>query len=152
MIFLDEQFVDADLTLRRGAHVNRDNFIDRAFVRTGIDIEVIEGPEENRLELIAVENALEGKVKLDKRNCLIIEVGSGSAEMMILNKGQVEFIRTLSIGSLRAFTAFVFAETFALVPSATAAIAFAPSIETHARPNSRARLFPSNQRARARTQ
>lgn len=26
MIFLDEKFVDADLTLRRGGHVNRDNF------------------------------------------------------------------------------------------------------------------------------
>ena len=29
---------------------NKDNFIDQVFVRTGIDVEVIEGAEENRLE------------------------------------------------------------------------------------------------------
>src|SRR4051812_10614487 len=37
---------------------NRDNFIDQVFVRTGIDVEVIEGAEENRLSLIAVEHNL----------------------------------------------------------------------------------------------
>src|SRR5436190_6587668 len=29
---------------------NRDNFIDQVFVRTGIEVEVIEGAEENRLD------------------------------------------------------------------------------------------------------
>ncbi|MSR77200.1 MAG: HD domain-containing protein [Candidatus Omnitrophica bacterium] len=81
--------------------MNRDNFIDQVYVRTGIDVEVIEGPEENRLELIAVEHALGGKVDLEKKNCLIIEVGSGSTEMIILNQGQVEITRTLSLGSIR---------------------------------------------------
>lgn len=80
---------------------NRDNFIDQVFVRTGFDIEIIEGPEENRLELIAVENALKDKIDLENRNCLIVEVGSGSTEMIILNKGQVEVTRTLSMGSVR---------------------------------------------------
>lgn len=81
--------------------VNRDNFIDQVFVRTGIDVEVIEGAEENRLELIAVQHALDGKVDLDKKNCLILEIGSGSTEMMILNQGRVEITRTLSLGSMR---------------------------------------------------
>ena len=60
---------------------NRDNFIDQVFVRTGIDVEVIEGAEENRLELIAVETALAGRFDFDKKNCLIIEVGTGSTEI-----------------------------------------------------------------------
>src|SRR5258708_25174623 len=70
----------------RGRHViatsavreasNRDNFIDQVFVRTGIDVEVIEGAEENRLNLIAVEQALRDRFDFDKKNCLIIEVGS----------------------------------------------------------------------------
>jgi len=80
---------------------NRDNFIDRVFVRTGIDVEVIEGAEENRLVLIAIERALQDKFDFEKKNCLIIEVGSGSTEMIILNKGVVELTRTLSIGSIR---------------------------------------------------
>ncbi len=80
---------------------NRDNFIDQVFVRTGIDIEVIEGTEENRLELTAVEHALGGKHDYDKKNCLIIEVSSGSTEMIILNQGEVQLTRTLSIGSVR---------------------------------------------------
>ncbi|MBU3759179.1 MAG: HD domain-containing protein [Candidatus Omnitrophica bacterium] len=81
--------------------LNRDNFIDRIYVRTGIDVEVLEGPEENRLELIAVEHALAGQVDLTTKNCLIVEVGSGSTEMIILNQGQVEMTRTLSLGSMR---------------------------------------------------
>ncbi len=81
--------------------VNRDNFVDQVFVRTGFDVEVIEGPEENRLELIAVEQALSGHVDLQSKNCLIVEVGSGSTEVILLNQGNVEVTRTLSLGSIR---------------------------------------------------
>ena len=81
--------------------VNRDNFLDQVYVRTGIDIEVIEGPEQNRLGLIAVESALRNKIDLEKKNCLIIEVGSGSTEMILLNQGRVEVTRTVSLGSVR---------------------------------------------------
>lgn len=81
--------------------VNRDAFIDQVFVRTGIDVEAIEEAEENRLELIAVENALGENHDYKKKNCLILEVGSGSTEMIILNQGEVELTRTLSLGSIR---------------------------------------------------
>ena len=50
---------------------NRESFVDQVFVRTGIDVEVIEGAEENRLDLIAVEHALQGHYDFDKHNCLI---------------------------------------------------------------------------------
>ncbi len=81
--------------------VNRDSFIDQAFVRAGLDVEVLEAPEESRLELIAVETALADKMKLDQKRCLIIEVGSGSTEMIVLNQGAVEINRNLGIGSMR---------------------------------------------------
>ncbi len=80
---------------------NRDNFLDQVFVRTGIDVEVVEGAEENRLDLIAVENALEGRFDFDKKNCLIMEVGTGSTEIILTNKGEVSLTRTLLIGPLR---------------------------------------------------
>jgi exopolyphosphatase/guanosine-5'-triphosphate,3'-diphosphate pyrophosphatase len=80
---------------------NRDNFVDQVFVRTGIDIEVIEGAEENRLDLIAVENALQGRFDFDKKNCLIMEVGTGSTEIILTTRGEVSLTRTLLIGPLR---------------------------------------------------
>lgn len=81
--------------------VNREAFIDQVFVRTGIDVEVLEEAEENRLELTAVEHAIGEKYDYQKKNCLILEVGSGSTEMIILNQGEVELTRTLTIGTLR---------------------------------------------------
>ena len=80
---------------------NKDNFIDQIFVRTGVDVEVIEGAEENRLDLIAVESALTGRFDFDKKNCLIIEVGTGSTEIILTTKGEVALTRTLLIGPLR---------------------------------------------------
>lgn len=81
--------------------VNRDSFIDQAFVRAGLDVELLEATEESRLELIAVETALAGKVVLDQKRCLIVEVGSGSAEMIVLNAGGVEINRNFALGSMR---------------------------------------------------
>lgn len=81
--------------------VNRDSFIDQAFVRAEIEVEVLEAPEESRLELIAVETSLAGKLNLDQKRCLIIEVGSGSTEMLVLNQGGVEINRNFAVGSMR---------------------------------------------------
>ncbi len=80
---------------------NRDTFVDQIFVRTGIDVEVIEGAEENRLGLIAVEDAMRGRFDLDKHNTLIIEVGTGSTELIAMSSGDVSLTRTLPIGPLR---------------------------------------------------
>lgn len=80
---------------------NKDNFIDQVFVRTGLDVEVIEGAEENRLDLIAVESALEGRFDFTKKNSLIMEVGTGSTEVILTTKGEVTLTRTLPIGPLR---------------------------------------------------
>ncbi len=81
--------------------LNRDSFVDQVFVRTGIDVEVVEGPEENRLELLAVEHALGDKFEYLTKSCLIIEVGSGSIEIIVLNKGEVGLTRTISLGTIR---------------------------------------------------
>ena len=80
---------------------NRDNFIDQVFIRTGIDVEVIEGAEENRLDLIAVEGALSGRFDFEKRNCMIMEVGTGSTEMILTTRGEVSITRMLLIGPWR---------------------------------------------------
>ncbi len=80
---------------------NRDNFVDQVFVRTGIDVETIEGAEENRLDLIAVEHAMEGTLDFDRKNCMIIEVGTGSTEIIYTTQGKVALTRTLPMGPIR---------------------------------------------------
>ncbi|MFA5161756.1 MAG: Ppx/GppA phosphatase family protein [Elusimicrobiales bacterium] len=80
---------------------NRDNFIDKVFIRAGIDVEIIEGMEENRLLLMAVEDALSGAVDFQSVNALVMEVGAGATELTLLVKGRVEFSRSLPLGSVR---------------------------------------------------
>jgi exopolyphosphatase/guanosine-5'-triphosphate,3'-diphosphate pyrophosphatase len=80
---------------------NRDNFVDKVFIRTGIDVEVLEGMEENRLLLMAVEHALSGAVNLQKACALVIEVGAGTTEITLLEKGRVVLSRSLPLGSIR---------------------------------------------------
>jgi len=80
---------------------NRDNFVDKIFIRAGIDVEVIEGMEENRLLLMAVESALEKTLDFRQVNALVIEVGAGTTEITLLNRDKVELSRSLPLGSVR---------------------------------------------------
>ena len=55
--------------------------LDRIRLRTGIDLEVIDGPEENRLTYIAVREALRGHLALRSQSALLVEIGGGSADL-----------------------------------------------------------------------
>lgn len=80
---------------------NSDTFLDRVFMTTGIDVEIIEGPEENRLSYAAVREALNGRVPLDKGKALLVEVGGGSADIALLNSGAIVRSATLALGAIR---------------------------------------------------
>lgn len=90
---------------------NRDNFVDKVFVRTGIEVEVIEGAEENRLEMIAVTHGLDEQFDFHNGSCLILEVGSGSTVLIFLDHGEIEATRTLTVGSVRLPEGGVLGET-----------------------------------------
>ncbi len=81
---------------------NRDTFLDRVFMKTGLRIRVIEGVEENHLTFIAVQHAMEGlKTDFRKANSLIIEVGGGSLELMVLKQGKMAATHSLKMGTIR---------------------------------------------------
>ncbi|MCG3180415.1 MAG: Exopolyphosphatase [Phycisphaerae bacterium] len=80
--------------------LDRDTFLDWVYVRTGIDIEVIEPIEETQLTLTAVQSVLGPRLK-EARDVLIMEVGGGSTELMILHRGDVVLSQGLSLGALR---------------------------------------------------
>jgi exopolyphosphatase/guanosine-5'-triphosphate,3'-diphosphate pyrophosphatase len=80
---------------------NRETFLDRIKLRTGIDVEVIDGSEENRLSYMAVREALRGHEALASDDALLVEVGGGSADISFLRKGEPIYSGTYALGSIR---------------------------------------------------
>jgi exopolyphosphatase/guanosine-5'-triphosphate,3'-diphosphate pyrophosphatase len=80
---------------------NRDAFLDRVRLRTGIDVEVIDGTEENRLTYMAVRETLRDQPALLAGDTLLVEVGGGSADISFLRKGQPAHSGTYPLGSIR---------------------------------------------------
>ena len=81
---------------------NRDTFIDRVELQTGLLINVIEGIEANRLTYFAVKNALkDSDLNFDRANSIIMEVGGGSTELMLLEQGRMAAAHTMNIGTVR---------------------------------------------------
>jgi len=80
---------------------NSDTFLDRVFMTTGIEVEIIEGPEESRLSYAAIHEALNGRVPFDKGVALLVEGGGGSADVAILDDGEIVHSATLAMGAIR---------------------------------------------------
>lgn len=81
---------------------NRDTFIDRVFIKTGLRIAIAEGVEENHLTYLAVLHAVEDmKGNFARSSGLIMEVGGGSTEIMIINRGNVVAAHLFRLGTLR---------------------------------------------------
>jgi exopolyphosphatase / guanosine-5'-triphosphate,3'-diphosphate pyrophosphatase len=80
---------------------NADTFIDRAFLRSGIEIDVIDGSEENRLTYMAIHEAALGNLDLQNLNALVVEVGGGSTDITYLQSGKPLHFGTFALGSVR---------------------------------------------------
>jgi exopolyphosphatase/guanosine-5'-triphosphate,3'-diphosphate pyrophosphatase len=82
---------------------NRDAFVDRITMRTGFNVDVIEAIEENHYMYLAVVRSLGGTVRqFSRSNSIIIEVGGGSTEVMLLQRGNVKAAHSLRLGTIRA--------------------------------------------------
>ncbi len=80
---------------------NRDQFLDRIYMATEINIEPIEGAEENRLTYIAIQDALKEEPYLREGDALIVDLGGGSTELLLVQEGRVTFANSYRLGSLR---------------------------------------------------
>lgn len=81
---------------------NRDTFIDRIAIQTGILINIADGIEENRLTYIAVQYALSPiSAQIGRSNSLIMEVGGGTTEVMLLQRNRMVAAHSLKIGTVR---------------------------------------------------
>jgi exopolyphosphatase/guanosine-5'-triphosphate,3'-diphosphate pyrophosphatase len=80
---------------------NRDMFVDRVRQETGFRLSIVEGIEENRLMYLAVRFALKNDLPLFWRaNSMIIEIGGGSTELMLLRRGLMVAAHSLKLGTI----------------------------------------------------
>ncbi len=81
---------------------NRDTYVDRVALQTGFQVAVVEDIEENHLMYLAVQHALQDEQRiLSRSNAMILEVGGGSTEIMLLRRGRMAAAHSLRIGTVR---------------------------------------------------
>lgn len=77
--------------------VNQDEFISWARDEADVDVEVISGFEEARLIYLGVIQAL----PIYDERALVIDIGGGSTELVIGERGDIRFARSLKLGAIR---------------------------------------------------
>ena len=76
---------------------NGGRFIQKIRNTTGIKAQIISGEEEGRLIYLGVKNSME----LKPGNTLIIDIGGGSVEIMVVNRQKILFLKSLKMGVAR---------------------------------------------------
>ena len=82
---------------------NGATLIERSRRETGIELEMIEGVEEARLVQLAVMR----RVPLHDKRALLVDVGGGSTELTVLDRGQSSFSISLPLGTVRLIETFL---------------------------------------------
>ncbi len=77
--------------------LNRDEFINKVLERTGINIEVVSGFEEARLIYLGILQA----INVYDSRILLIDIGGGSTEFLVGEKGQVHYANSIKVGAVR---------------------------------------------------
>ena len=80
---------------------NGDNFLDRVFLATGLNVEMIDTAEESRLTVSAVLHAVGNALGVNRGEALIVDVGGGSTLLTLLEDGEITNSVALRLGSIR---------------------------------------------------
>ena len=67
---------------------NRLEFLDRVYVATGLEIEAIDEAEVNRITYLGVQPLIENHPALGDAQSIVIEVGGGSTEILLVQAGE----------------------------------------------------------------
>jgi exopolyphosphatase / guanosine-5'-triphosphate,3'-diphosphate pyrophosphatase len=76
--------------------------VERARREAGIELDVIEGIEEARLVRLAIVSRLD----LREKRALLLDLGGGSLELSLIERGQLRVSKSLPIGTVRLLEAF----------------------------------------------
>lgn len=80
---------------------NRDMFLDRIYMATGITVRVIDEAEEGRLMFVALDEALKGLPEAESGAVLVADIGGGTTEILLIESGHVVFSNFFRMGTLR---------------------------------------------------
>ena len=80
---------------------NGDTFLDRVFMATRLNVEVIDTSEESRLTVSAVRQAVGDALGVNQRQTLVADVGGGSTLLTLLEDGEIASSQSLRLGSIR---------------------------------------------------
>lgn len=78
---------------------NRDVFVDRIYMATGIEVEVVDDTEATRLTYLSVSQLLQTTRK--KTSTVVLEVGGGRTELLVLRGQEIIASRVVRLGSMR---------------------------------------------------
>lgn len=80
---------------------NRLAFSDRIYIATGLVVEIIDEAEVNRVTFMGISPHLEENPELRAARSIVVEVGGGTTELLVLRDGNMLRSDTLRLGSLR---------------------------------------------------
>ncbi|MEQ8768170.1 MAG: HD domain-containing protein [Planctomycetota bacterium] len=80
---------------------NAPAFLDRVRLGSGLIVEVVDGLEETRLNYQMMRHLIGHRFGLLETNSLVVAIGSGSVEILVLEAGEVLFAESRPVGTLR---------------------------------------------------
>jgi len=86
--------------------LNKHEFLTKVKEHTGIDINIVSGYEEARLIYLGVLQSLD----IFNKKILLIDIGGGSTEFLIGEKGEVKSASSLKVGAVRLTHKFLLSE------------------------------------------
>ena len=90
---------------------NRDAFLDRIYVGTGLRVDVLEEAEVEHLIYLALHDLFEREPALQKGDVLVAEVGGGTTRLLLVQDGYVTYSGAFRLGALRMRETLEAAET-----------------------------------------
>ncbi len=80
---------------------NRLAFVDRIYIATGFQVEPLDEAEVIRITFLGMQPFLVSEPALASGRALVIEIGGGSTELLVVKSGDVVYSHTYRLGSLR---------------------------------------------------
>jgi exopolyphosphatase/guanosine-5'-triphosphate,3'-diphosphate pyrophosphatase len=81
--------------------VNREEFVERMHIGSGIVVDIIDAADAARLNYLGIQPFLGKDLLLKRSHVLIAEIGGGSTEVCFLKREGTAFIQAYRLGSLR---------------------------------------------------
>jgi len=81
--------------------MNRVAFTDRVFIVTGLSIEPIDEAEVSRITYMGIAPQLRGEPELADGRSVVVEIGGGNTEVLVIRSGNVMHSQSYRLGSLR---------------------------------------------------